>query len=238
MKKLKTLSIIPARGGSKGIPHKNIIKVAGRPLIAWTIKASLNSKYITSTFVSSDDRDILEISKKIGARCINRPKKYSQDDSTMVSVINNCLDRMKKLNELYDVIILLQPTSPLRNYKDINKAFEIFFESDARALISGFEPEKSPYKSFLINKKGFLEGLINDKFPFMNRQNLPKTFYPNGAIYIFYVKDYLKYNSLFSPKTIPYFMSIEKSVDVDFIEDVKVIENILKRTSYEEYLSK
>lgn len=227
-KVLKVLSIIPARGGSKSIPHKNIVDINGRPLIVWTIKASLKSKHINTTIVSSDDMEILGISKKAGARIIVRPKKYSRDDSTIVPVIKDCIKQLFNLGEEFDIVVLLQPTSPLRNHKDIDEAFDIFFKSNAKSLISVYEPEKSPYKSFKIDKNGYLEGLINSKTPFMNRQDLPKTFYPNGAIYIINIKDFIENNSLFCSKTIPYLMSEERSVDVDSMDDVKKIKKIMK----------
>lgn len=227
-KVLKVLSIIPARGGSKSIPHKNIIDINGRPLIVWTIKSSLKSKYVNATIVSSDDKEILRISKKAGARIIVRPKRYSQDDSTIVPVIKDCIKQLFDLGEEFDVIVLLQPTSPLRNHKDIDKAFNIFFKSNAKSLISVYEPEKSPYKSFKTDKNGYLEGLINNNTPFMNRQDLPKTFYPNGAIYIIYIKDFIKNNSLFSSKTIPYLMSEERSIDIDSMDDIKKIKKVMK----------
>ncbi len=223
----KILGIIPARGGSKSIPRKNIIKVGGKPLIAWTIESSLKSKYITKTVVSSEDKEIMEVAKKFGADIVRRPLKYATDSAIMTSVIKDCLIQLKKNKEEFDILILLQPTSPLRKTSDIDEAFNLFFKSRATALISGYEPPKSPFKSFKINKNGFLSGLVDNKSPFMNRQSLPKTFYPNGAIYIIYIKEFLKTKELFTSKTIPYSMPTEKSIDLDSLEDIKSIEKII-----------
>lgn len=224
----KILGIIPARGGSKSIPRKNIINVGGKPMIAWSIGASLKSKYITKTIISSDDEEILKVGEKFGAVPIKRPSKYATDSATMMPVIKDCLLQLKKKGESFDILILLQPTSPLRESIDIDEAFTTFFKSKATALISGYEPAKSPFKSFKMDEKGFLKGLVNNRFTFMSRQDLPKTFYPNGAIYIIYVKEFLKLEKLFTSKTIPFFMPIEKSVDIDSMEDIKKISKIIK----------
>lgn len=226
---MKILAIIPARGGSKSVPRKNIVNVGGKPLLAWTIEASLNSKYITKTVVSSEDKEILKISEKYGADVVIRPMKYAQDDTLITPVIKNCLSQLMKENKKFDILILLQPTSPLRNSSDIDAAFKMFIKKKAKALISGYEPQKTPYKSFKVTKKGWLRSIINSKTAFLNRQQLPKTFYPNGAIYIIYVKEFLKLQNLFSSKTLPFLMSMEKSTDVDSGKDIKKVNMLLKK---------
>ena len=226
---MKILAIIPARGGSKSIPHKNVVNVGGKPLIAWSITTALKCKYITKTVVTSDDSKILEVAKKYGASVIVRPKKYAHDSSLMTPVIIDCLRQLRKNNEEYDLLVLLQPTSPLRNSNDLNKSFRLFFYKKATALISGYEPEKSPFKSFTVKSNGFLQGLVDNKTPFMNRQFLPTTFYPNGAIYIIYVSDFLNLNSFFTSKTIPFYMPVKKSLDIDTLNDLERIGKILRK---------
>lgn len=226
----KILGIIPARGGSKGIPYKNIISVCGKPLIAYTIESSLKSKYITRTVVSSEDEKILKIASDFGANIIRRPKKLSTDKATSESVIQDALKQLKSKGEEFDLIILLQPTSPLRDESDIDNSVEYFLKSDATALISAYEPLHHPYKSFKVNNKGFLEGIINNEYPFKIRQNLPIVYNANGAIYIIYVKNFIQKNKLFTEKTIPYIMPIDKSVDIDSINDLRLVENLIKRT--------
>ena len=124
----KILSIIPARGGSKGLPRKNIIDLNGKPLIGWTIGASLKSKYITDTIVSSDDEEILNISQQYGANVLKRPKELATDIASSESVVLHTIKELKKQDKIYDYIVLLQPTSPLRDEKDIDKAFEMLFK--------------------------------------------------------------------------------------------------------------
>jgi len=223
---LKIVSIIPARGGSKGLPGKNIIDLAGKPLIAWTIEASLTSKYITQTITSSDDDKILEIAKQFGSEVIKRPDELSLDTTPSEPVIEHVLNNIENIEE-YDYLILLQPTSPLRDEKDIDRAIELLIEKKASALISVKEIDNKILKAFKNDESGYLEGIVNNIYPFMRRQDLPKVFMPNGAIYIVSIKEFLKRKRLFTDKTISFEMSEEKSFDIDTLEDLQVCSKIL-----------
>lgn len=225
---MKIVSIIPARGGSKGLPGKNIIDLAGKPLIAWTIEASLKSKYITKTIVSSDDNNILEISKKFGVETIKRPNELALDTTPTEPVIEHVLKSLENI-EQYDYLILLQPTSPLRDEKDIDSAIKLLIQKKVSALISTKEIDNKILKAFKNNENGYLEGIANNKYPFMRRQDLPKTFMPNGAIYIIDIKEFLKTKTLFTDKTISFEMSEEKSFDIDTKEDLNKCNDILNR---------
>ncbi len=227
---IKVLAVIPARGGSKGLPRKNIANLAGKPLIAWTIEASLNSKYITKTIVSSEDEEILSVSKKYGAEVIQRPEYLASDNATSESVVKHVVDFLQSDAEEFDVIALLQPTSPLRGYSDIDKAFDKLLFEGATALISVFEPEHSPLKSFKIEESGYLKGIVNNEYPFTSRQLLPKTYQSNGAIYIINLECFLDSMTFFTEKTIPYFMPIKESIDIDTKRDLENIEKIMRNT--------
>ena len=181
---MKIISIIPARGGSKGLPKKNILELAGKPLIAWTIESSLKSKYISKTIVSSDCDEILNISSKYGSEILKRPDELARDTTPTEPVVEHILQNIKDLGN-YSYLVLLQPTSPLRDEKDIDEAIsKLIQEKDATALISVKEIDNKILKAFKINNNGYLEGISNNKYPFMRRQDLPKVFMPNGAIYI------------------------------------------------------
>ncbi|GFD73516.1 hypothetical protein KUL113_29360 [Tenacibaculum sp. KUL113] len=216
---MKIISIIPARGGSKGLPGKNIIDLAGKPLIAWTIEASLKSKYITKTIVSSEDDNILDIAKKNGSEILKRPKELALDTTPSEPVIEHVLNSIEDINK-YDYLLLLQPTSPLRNAADIDSAIEKLKEKAATALISTKTIDNKILKAFKNNKKGYLEGVSNNDYPFMRRQDLPIVYMPNGAIYIVKVEDFLKSKQLFTDKTISFEMSVEKSLDIDTMDDL------------------
>ncbi|MBT5400299.1 acylneuraminate cytidylyltransferase family protein [bacterium] len=219
----KILSIIPARGGSKGVPRKNTADLNGKPLIAWSIEASINSKYITKTVVSSDDEEILSISKKYGAEIIRRPGDLARDDSSSEVVVSHAIDFLKLKGEEFDFLVLLQPTSPLRTSDDIDSSFDILFNSNATAVISVYEVDNKILKAFKKNKYGYIEGIANDKYPFMRRQDLPCIYMSNGAIYVIKVDRFIKNNSFFTSKTIPYEMSGTNSMDIDTKEDLEEI---------------
>lgn len=223
---MRVLSIIPARGGSKGIPRKNIIDLFGKPLIAWTIEASLNSKYINRTIVSSEDEEILDVSQRYGAERFIRNKDLAGDFVKTEPVL---IDVLNKIEEEFDYLVLLQATSPLRKSHHIDNAFDKMLEMKSKALISVYEPEHSPLKSFTLDDKGMLKGLVNDSYPFTPRQLLPKTFFPNGAIYIIDIKSFLEKGSLFiSNNTTYYLMNNEDSKDIDSLSDLIEVEKIMK----------
>jgi CMP-N,N'-diacetyllegionaminic acid synthase len=211
---MKVIAIIPARGGSKGIPKKNLVNFLGKPLLQWSIEAALNSKYITDVVVSSDDDDILRISQKHkNVIPIKRPKELALDTSRTEPVLAHVIESLK--GTTFDYLILLQPTSPLRKSDDIDDAFNKLLASYANSLISVCSNNYHPYKSLRINNEGFLEGIINNEYPFFPRQELPQTYSANGAIYIIKVKDFIKNHSLITSKTLYFKMSIERSLDID-----------------------
>ena len=224
----KILSIIPARGGSKGIPRKNIVDLAGKPLIFWTIEASLNARCISKTVVSSDDDEILALSRQHGAEVLKRPKTLALDNSPSELVVKHVLETLLSDGEMFDYVVLLQPTSPLRNYALIEQACEQLFASDADALISVVIPQHSPLKSFMLNGNGYLRGAVNNSYPFMPRQELPPAYMANGAIYIISVEAFMKTQKLFTDRTLPFVMDEISSADIDSQEDLSRIKEILE----------
>ena len=216
----RILSIIPARSGSKGLSQKNIINLAGKPLMAWSIEASLNSKYISKTIVSSDSDEVLTIAKKYNSDVLKRPNEFATDFSSSEIVAKNVLE---SIEEKFEYLVLLQPTSPLRDSNDIDSAFEKLFSSKATALISVREYDNKILKAFKENDLGFIEGISNNQYPFMRRQELPKTYLSNGAIYIIKVEEFLKNFSFFSDKTISFVMDDKKSTDLDSKEDLEKV---------------
>ena len=225
----RILSVIPARGGSKGIPKKNIIDLAGKPLIAWTIEASLKSEHITKTIVSSNDKEILDVSLKYGAEVINRPDSLSDDNANSESAVFHAINYLKNIEEVFDIIILLQPTSPLRDSIEIDNAFKELFLSNASGLISVCKYDNKILKAFTKNEYGYLEGICNNCYPFMRRQDLPGTFMSNGAMYIVNINEFVKYNSFYTKKTIPFIMSQDKSIDIDEHKDLENAAKLLSQ---------
>lgn len=215
---MTSVAIIPARGGSKGLPGKNIVDLAGDPLIVYTIVAAQKSNVFDRVVVTTDDEKIAEVSEKAGAEIIRRPTQLAQDHSSSLDVIRHALDELK----LEDgVFCLLQPTSPLRNAAHIVEANEIYQRGKAISVVSVAELEHHPYKSLVSDGKGGYEPVrdINDLVS--PRQKLPTAIAPNGAIYFCDVEKFIDCNEIFYPDTQFYQMTIEDSVDVDTATDLQ-----------------
>lgn len=228
MKKPRFLSIIPARSGSKGILHKNTVTLLGKPLLAWSIEASLNSKYICKTVVSSDDKKILNISKEFFAQTLLRPEELARDTSTSEEVVEHCIKSLGEDIKLYNYIILLQPTSPLRDAEDIDNAIQKLLNSNATALISVFKEDSKILKAFKEDENGYIQGVSNNIYPFTPRQNLPPVYMSNGAIYIIKIEEFMRTKQLFSDKTILYEMPYEKSLDIDTLDDLQKVKKYME----------
>jgi len=226
---LTTIAIIPARGGSKSIPNKNIVKIAGKPLIQYTIDAARSSKLVDKVVVSSDSEEILNISEVLGAECVQRPGELAQDTTPTAPVIGHVISYFANQNQYFDQIVLLQPTSPLRTSQDIDDALSLLQKTQKSNLISVVEPAILPHKCFVVDDDGFLRGVVDDESPFMRRQDLPQTYYPNGAIYIFETQEFLKTNQIPMEAVIPFVMPPDKSTDIDTFEDIKKIEQLLEK---------
>lgn len=218
----RILAIIPARGGSKGIPHKNITRLVGRPLISYTIEAGLNSKYIDYVMVSTDDDDIANVSRKFGAEVpFMRPAEFATDVAKTVDVVIHVVDEMDKVGEKFDVIILLQPTGPLRTAKDIDEAVEKYFQCGKRSLLSVCEVEDHPILIRSI-EGDTLKPLLNVSST-CRRQDMPKYYKVNGCIYINDVSE-LNKDTSFNDNEIPFVMERNHSVDIDELSDLVLAE--------------
>lgn len=226
----KIIGIILARGGSKGVPRKNIKKLNGKPLIYYVIKAGLKSKYINRLIVSTDDSEIAEVAKRYGAEVpFIRPSYLATDEAKGIDAIIHCIEWLKKEEKFVpDEIIHLQPTTPFITTDDINKAYEEFFNSTASSLIGITRVDKNPYWMRRINKDGYLEAFINDHKVYSRRQELPPVYVLNGAIYIVKTDALLRNRSFETEKTLPYVMPKERSVDIDDIFDWKLAEFLME----------
>lgn len=206
------LAIVPARGGSKRLPKKNLKNLCGKPLIAWSINAGLDSKYIDKLIVSSDNDEILLSANKFGAEVIKRPPELSSDNAISFDAIKHALEN----SEYYDYVLLLQPTSPLRTEKHIDKAIEFLEEKSADAVISVCETDHSPLWANTLGKslsmKDFLKADVLNK----QSQDLEKYYRINGAIYIYKINKLLEQQTLFLKDNIfAYIMNKESSIDID-----------------------
>lgn len=216
----KVLAFIPARAGSKGIKNKNIIDLAGKPLISYTIEAAKKSKYIDRVIVSTDGEKIANIAKEYGAEVpFFRPKELAEDNSNVITSIIYTIDELKKINQNYDIIILLQPTSPFRNEHHIDEALEMLINNNLSSVLSVCETDKNPTLIRKIDKDNNITPLIQTNISL--RQEMDKYYILNGAIYINYIKDistdrYLKDNEY------GYIMDKYNSLDIDDAIDLEI----------------
>ena len=218
------LAILPARGGSKRLPKKNILDLKGKPLIAYSIEAGLQSKYIDKVIVSSDDDEILDTSKAFGAEIIKRPDALASDTATSFDAIKHTIENIEK----YDYIVLLQPTSPLRSALQIDEAIELLETKEANAIVSVCEMDHSPLWSNTLPKDGNMSGFLRDEVLNKRSQDLETYYRVNGAIYICKTEKLLEEESFFLKENIYGFvMDRESSVDIDEAIDFKLAEVLL-----------
>ena len=224
------IAIIPARGGSKGVPGKNIISIAGKPLIEWTIEACHKAKCISDIYVTSDDDEILNIASQCGASIIARPFCLAADNSSSDEVVFHALKQINKLSMDHKYAVLLQPTSPLRTEKHIDDAFKLLVDSDADTLISVNKTDNKILKSLIKDNDGVFSPISKSEYMFLNRQDLPEVYSTNGAMYFIEIQDFLKSKSFFGKKPCFFEMSLTDSIDIDSTADLQVAEiELMKR---------
>ncbi len=206
------LAIIPARGGSKRLPRKNLLDLCGKPLIAWSIEAGIKSKYLDTIVLSSDDSEILKIGEDYKIQTIKRPQKLASDIASSVDVAKHVIKNL----ESYEYIVLLQPTSPLRDSSHIDEAIELLENKNADAIISVCEMDHSPLWSNTLNENLSMQDFLNKDVLQKRSQDLDKYYRLNGAIYICKTKRFIEESSFFLKKNIyAYVMDVQNSVDID-----------------------
>ncbi len=232
--KLKILALIPARGGSKGIPKKNIVKLLDKPLISWTIDQGLNSKYINRVIVSTDSNEIGDISKTFGAEVpFIRPSELAMDLSPDIDVFIHALNWLIK-NENYkpDLIVHLRATGPARKIKIIDDAIEKMLKNpSADSLRSVSLSDKTPYKMWLLNSEDRMKPVLTLKDSkeshSMPRQFLPKAYWQNGYVDIVKPSTLLHKKSMVGDNVLPFIIK-EEFLDIDYPEDLSKVEKLMK----------
>ncbi|PIU01785.1 acylneuraminate cytidylyltransferase family protein [bacterium (Candidatus Torokbacteria) CG09_land_8_20_14_0_10_42_11] len=239
-KKHQILAIIPSRGGSESVPHKNIHPLLGKPLIYYTISEAKKSKYIDRLICSTDDPQIAKIAKKYGAETpFLRPASLAKNASQDLGFYRHTLTYLAK-NENYtpDLVINLRPTAPLRTAKHIDQAIKIVVDNNADGLKTVALTDKHPHKMWRIRKGIFLDSYLKTAFrlkygPDVPRQKLSPVYWQNAVIDITRPKFILEQNRVFGKKLATLIMSSEDSVDLDSILDFKVAEQIMKERGRE-----
>jgi CMP-N,N'-diacetyllegionaminic acid synthase len=226
----KTLGIIPARGGSKGLPQKNILEIAGKPLIWWTIRTAMSSSLLADFMISTEDEKIKMISEEAGGKVpFLRPAELADDNSSSSDVVLNCIQYYESQNIFFDSVALLEPTSPLRKKDDIDRALELFYDNYENA-----DGIVSVGKIHLENPAGAKYVSYNRLFPVFNenkisrRQDYPDYYFPYGVLYIIKTSVLKKTRSFYTGNIMPYFIERWQNYELDDICDFHVIEAIMK----------
>lgn len=224
-KDLKVVAVIPARGGSKRLPGKNLIKLAGKPLIAWTIEAAIESATFDEIVVSSDDNRILaEASKYDNIITLNRPDYLASDTATTTDAVAHALDELEDRGIRFHVVAVLQPTSPLRKAEDITAALGQFLEHQGEILVSVCELDHPLEWSGALDSNCRLVGLHNSLH---RSQDYEKRYRLNGAIYICRRENIQAGKPLIAEAPLAYVMPRLRSLDIDTSLDLKLCELIL-----------
>lgn len=222
---LSVLAIIPARGGSKGLPGKNLRPLAGLPLIAWSIAAARECPAIDDVIVSTDDPAIAEAARTAGARVpFLRPAELANDTARSIDVVHHAL---RALPALPDLVVLLQPTSPLRRADDITAALELYTESGADTCVSVTPSTKSPAWMYHLDPQGQMRPLLGEGPTASRRQDLPPVYVLNGAIYVARPSWLLAHDGFIAPNGVATVMPAERSVDIDTLLDFRLAELLL-----------
>jgi len=221
----KVLAIVPARGGSKGLPGKNVAPCGGRPLIEWTVRAATEASLVDRTVVSTDDHAILAAARVAGAEApFMRPAELATDVAPMSAVVEHALTTLADGSE---VGVLLQATSPLRTSADIDGALRTFAASRAPSVVSVSEATKSPYWMFSLEPDRRMRPLFPDLSTAEQRQSLPSAYALNGAIYVFDVRWFRQTRRFVTDETVAFVMPAERSIDVDTALDLALADLLL-----------
>tara|TARA_B100000676_G_scaffold98139_1_gene98148 strand:- start:6582 stop:7283 length:702 start_codon:yes stop_codon:yes gene_type:complete len=220
------LGLIMARGGSKGLPRKNLRQIGGKPMIAWTVEAGKQSQCIDRLILSSDDEEIIDTARKLECEIpFIRPENLATDDASPLEVIRHAIEA---LPEKYDYLVLLQPTSPLRIASDIDKCIELCDKKNAPACVTITESEKTPYWMYELQKDYRIRPVLSGTERVLRRQDLPKTYALNGAVFVARSDWIICQKDFLGSDTIGFKMPRVRSIDIDSEIDLVIANAILK----------
>lgn len=226
----KILAIIPARGGSKGLPGKNIKPLCGKPLIGWTIEQAQSSKYIDEIFVSTDSNEIAAVAEDFGIKVpFLRPAELATDTSPSSAFVLHTIDYYRNKGQEFDYILLLEPTSPLRDITDINIAIEQLLNHDTAKSIVGVSKVEATHPAFLvdISKEGLLKPYLKE-MKTLRRQELSDLYFFEGSLYLSDIEFYIKEQTFYHDLTLPYVVPKYKAYEIDDIVDFYIVDKILE----------
>ncbi len=227
----KILAIVTARGGSKGLPGKNIKIMNGKPLIAWTLECAKKSKFLDYIFVSTDSQKIADVSEKCGVKVPElRPEYLAQDETSSMDVLEYTINRLENQGRVFDYMILLEPTSPLRKDDDIDKMIELAIDNpESDGVISvGQVHQEHPSIIKKINEDGYIKPYVDDLAPAYQRQQEDEAYFPYGVGYLVRILNFKKSHTIYMDRMRPYLIERWQNYEVDDIYDFMCIETIMK----------
>lgn len=232
-KKPKVLALIPARGGSRRLPGKNLLKLCGEPITVWSIKAAQQSKYVDRIVVSTDSDEIAEVARAAGADVpFMRPNYLASDTASSLDVVKHALNELNQKGQCYEFIVLLQPTSPLRTSKHIDESFELLQSKDADAIVGVTELDHPIELTNRLPDDLSMKGFFTTD-SHLRSQDFPKRYRVNGAIYLVRVESLIKENTIFlSDRIYAYKMDREVSVDIDTPYDLRLADALFNRDDF------
>ena len=224
---LRVLGLIPARGGSKGVPRKNIKPLGGKPLLSYTAESALAATRLAKVVLSTDDEEIAELGRSLGIEVpFMRPAELAEDSSPTLPVVLHALEALEKSGEYFDAVCLLQPTSPLRRAEDIDGCVALMEATEADSVVSVLPVPKNynPHWVYWKDSNGSLALSTGDKDPITRRQDLPPGFHRDGAVYVTRVDTLVSRRTLYGHKVVGYEMPLEFSSNIDTPEDWRELE--------------
>jgi CMP-N,N'-diacetyllegionaminic acid synthase len=222
------LALITARGASKRVPGKNLVDIGGKPLIAWTVEAAQKSKYIDRVILSSDATDIIDVAEEFGCEVpFRRPVELATDTTSSAEVIIHALDNIE---EEYDYLVLLQPTSPFRIAEDIDDCLEVCIKRNAPSAVSLNLSDKPPAWMYTLDTDGGIQAVTNEGSEATRKQDIPDVYVLNGAVFVSSIEHFRKAKSFLGPETLGLPMPAERSIDIDTSFDVSLARALISIT--------
>ena len=229
--KMRVLGVIPARGGSKGVPRKNIQMLRGKPLLAYTAAAALASRRLSRVVLSTEDEEIADIGRRCGIEApFPRPPELARDESPMLPVVQHAVRFLEEAGERYDAVCPLQPTNPLRTAEDIDACIQLLETSEADAVVTMLPvpAEFNPHWVYFADGDGLLRLSTGEAAPIPRRQELPPAFHREGSVYVTRRDVLMEQNSFYGARLLGYVMDAARSVNIDTPEDWRRAEALLQ----------
>ncbi len=219
---MRVLGVVPARGGSKGVPGKNIRLLGGKPLLQYTAEAALGSRLLSRVILSTEDEEIAKVGVECGLEVpFFRPARLAEDDTPMLPVVHHAVSSMEDQGELFDAICLLQPTNPFRRSEDIDACIHLLETTNADAVVTVLPvpEEHNPHWVYFVDESGLLRLSTGEVSPITRRQELPPAYHREGSVYVTRRDVLMKENSLYGRRLVGHCIEQESSVNIDRVSD-------------------